>query len=96
MDLLSSKFTSVAAPGGTKPAGLEVEYNHDLDVSEAFLSAYESIREALKDQRLLDAFNYFDGKAKAHKRSFQLLGADAGKYKAPSSTHTIDKRKKHE
>lgn len=57
-----------------EPPGLKIEYNHDLDVSEAFLAAYPSIREGLKDERLLETFNYFDGKAKAHKRSFHLFG----------------------
>jgi len=74
MKLTGGNVSSVATPAGTKPAGLEIEYNHDLDVSEPFLSAYPSIRLALKDQRLLDAFTYFDITARSHKRSFQLLG----------------------
>jgi len=45
-----------------------------LDVSEAFLCAYPSIREALRDQRLLETFSFFDVQARAHKKSFQSLG----------------------
>src|SRR6266478_5611188 len=70
---MSSKVSSLATPSGTKPAGLNVEYNHDLDVSEAFLCAYPSIREALRGQRLLKEFIYFDQRAKTHKRSFHCL-----------------------
>lgn len=58
----------------SKPAGLGIEYNHDLDVSDAFLSVYPSLREALKDARLLKAFKYFDENARSCKWSFQLFG----------------------
>jgi len=57
-----------------EPPGLIIEYNHDLDVSDDFLVTYEPIRNALKDDRLLKRFNYFDAKAKSHKRSFHLFG----------------------
>lgn len=56
------------------PAGLKVEYNHDLDVSDAFLNAHPNIQEALKDKRLLEAFKYYDDEARSHKRSFHFLG----------------------
>jgi hypothetical protein len=58
----------------TQPAGLEIEYNHDLNPSEEFLTGYPSIRDALKDDRLPNAFSQYDRLAQAHKRSFQLLG----------------------
>ncbi|MBV9762061.1 MAG: hypothetical protein JO340_15970 [Acidobacteriaceae bacterium] len=56
------------------PPGLKLEYNHDLDVSEDFLRAYTLIRKALKDERLIRAFRYYDGEAKKHKRWFESLG----------------------
>lgn len=55
-------------------SGLRVEYNHDLDVSESFLTVFPSIRDALKDTQLLKKFYYFDEKAIAHKKSFHSLG----------------------
>jgi hypothetical protein len=57
-----------------EPAGLRAEYNHDLNVSEEFLAAYPSIRKALKDERLLERFTFFEDRAKSHKRWFHLLG----------------------
>jgi hypothetical protein len=54
--------------------GMALEYNHDLNVSEAFLAGYPLIRDLLKDQRLLEEFNSFDAIAKSNKRSFQILG----------------------
>src|ERR1043165_337697 len=54
--------------------GLKVEYNHDLDVSDGFLATYQPIREALRDERLLETFRYFDGEARSHKEAFHRLG----------------------
>lgn len=54
--------------------GLQVEYNHDLDVSEGFLSSHALIEKALKDKRLIEAFNYYESMALSHKRMFHLLG----------------------
>jgi hypothetical protein len=61
-------------PAAAPSAGLEIEYNHDLDVAEPFLAVYPSIRDALRDPRLLERFQFFDKVARSHKRSFQLLG----------------------
>src|SRR5713226_2914612 len=44
---------------GDKPPGLEVEYNHDLNVSERFVAAYPSLRKALKDEPLLQLFDSY-------------------------------------
>ena len=72
VNLASTNLT----PGGntTNPPGLETKYNHDLDVAEPFLVAYTPIRDALRDQRLLERFDFFDTIAKEHKRSFESLG----------------------
>ncbi len=70
----SSAVAPAVSLAGEKRAGLNMEYNHDLDVSEGFLCAYPGIRAALKDARLLEAFQFYDRQARAHKRSFQLLG----------------------
>jgi len=54
--------------------GLGIEYNHDLNVSEEFLAYNAVIRDALKDQRLLDMFTQYEKEAKSCKRAFQSLG----------------------
>jgi hypothetical protein len=54
--------------------GLVIEYNHDLDVSEGFLSGFSPIRDALRDERLWKRFQEYDKEAKVHKRSFERLG----------------------
>lgn len=59
------------------PPGLDIEYNHDLNVSEDFLRCYPAIRKALNDERLLERFDYYDREAKKHKRNFQGLGLGA-------------------
>jgi len=64
----------MAGTANTPPPGLYVEYNHDLNVSEAFLQNYAPVQEALRDQRLLAQFKYYDSKAKSHKQMFHLLG----------------------
>jgi len=74
MEIPSGNGSTAAGTVNAVPVGLEIEYNHDLDVAEEFLAVYPSIREALKDQRLLKKFVYFDRVARTHKRSFQLLG----------------------
>src|SRR6266851_2349175 len=74
MKSTSQRVSTASESVGAEPVGLHIAYNHDLDVSEAFLCAFPSIREALRDERLLERFNYFDQKAKDHKRSFHRLG----------------------
>jgi hypothetical protein len=64
----SSKATTYAMPG------MDIEYNHDLKVSEEFLAGYPTIRDLLKDDRLIGAFEYFDLRAKSHKRMVEVLG----------------------
>lgn len=54
--------------------GLRVEYNHDLNVSQGFLLSYAQIQDALQDERLMDAFKYYDSQAKSHKWMFHSLG----------------------
>ncbi len=56
---------------------ITVEYNHDLSVSEKFLEAFPTLRVALRDQRLIDAFQFYEKEAKRHKRSFHVLGASS-------------------
>jgi len=58
----------------TQTPGLAPEYNHDLNVADAFLAGFPLIRTALKDQRLLNAFGSYEAEAKLHKRRFHRLG----------------------
>ena len=70
----SNSNVAPVAPTADTPPGLKLEYNHDLDVSEDFLCAHAPIRKALKDERLIRAFTYYDGEARKHKRWFESLG----------------------
>lgn len=56
---------------------ITVEYNHDLAVSEKFLEAFPTLRVALRDQRLIEAFQFYDREAKKHKRLFHFFGVSS-------------------
>jgi hypothetical protein len=62
---------------GAEPDGLHIEYNHDLKVSDAFIHAFSLIRGALRDQRLLDEFSYFECQTRTHKWWFHVLGVSS-------------------
>ena len=65
---------AVSGMGGTQSPGMEIEFNHDLNLPDEFLNGYPMIRSLLKDDRLLNRFNDYDGQAKSHKKSFHRLG----------------------
>jgi hypothetical protein len=54
--------------------GMEFQYNHDLNVSEEFLANFARIHHALKDRRLIEAFESYNDKAALHKKWFERLG----------------------
>lgn len=56
---------------------MAVEYNHDLAVSEKFLEAFPTLRVALRDQRLIDAFQFYEREAKKPKRLFHVFGVSS-------------------
>src|SRR2546425_1215021 len=58
--------------GASNPPGIEVKYNHDLNVSDQFLSSYPAIQGALKDERLVKGFKYYDSRAKRQKRGLAI------------------------
>ena len=60
--------------GSRSLQGMEFQYNHDLDVSEEFLTNSGRIRHALKDRRLLEAFESYKDQAALHKKWFERLG----------------------
>jgi hypothetical protein len=66
--------TTLIPPVALSHPGLQTEYNHDLRVSETFLQSHEPIRDALRDDRLLAAFDFYESQAKSHKRMFHALG----------------------
>ena len=61
-------FVKIAQPG------LHIAYNHDVCVSEEFAQTHATIAEALRDERLLKAFEFYEHQAKHHKRLFHALG----------------------
>jgi hypothetical protein len=54
--------------------GMKFQYNHDLNVSEEFLGNFPKIHHALKDRRLIEAFESYNEKAALHKKWFERLG----------------------
>lgn len=54
--------------------GMAFDYNHDLNVSDAFLANFTKIHRALKDRRLIEAFDSYKDKAAFHKKRFESLG----------------------
>jgi hypothetical protein len=56
------------------PPGLSSEYNNDLFVSKDFLSSFKDIGDALVDQRLNEAFLFYDAAARRHKIAFNRIG----------------------
>jgi hypothetical protein len=67
---------SMGKPAITSQAlhGMEFQYNHDLDVSDEFLANYKDIQHALKDRRLIGAFESYNARAALHKKWFERLG----------------------
>jgi hypothetical protein len=60
--------------GSRSLQGMEFQYNHDLNVSEEFLANFGRIRHALKDRRLIEAFESYKDQAVLHKKWFERLG----------------------
>ncbi len=56
---------------------MAVQYNHDLEVSEEFLEAFPALRVALRDERLIETFRFYEKEAKKHKRLFHAFGVSS-------------------
>jgi hypothetical protein len=71
---MNQPLPATSAHSHDTPIGLDIQYNNDLRVSKAFLDQYPSIRDALNDDRLLEAFDRYDRLASDYKRKFHLCG----------------------
>jgi len=59
---------------GSIDLGMKSSYNHDLNVSDSFLSLFPDIAEVLRDERLLTMFATYEDLSKKYKSRFHALG----------------------